>query len=112
MIILLWGGWNYPPHYECWCYGTSPNHPSQQAGHSSALMIARDGFMQLVPQPFDVINPRTVNWLEYQAKLGVLLQPSIGLLAFVNDVVIEDKRDGFGSSVVATQLFQHSDKQG
>ena len=87
-------------------------HSSQQVGHPSALMIARDGFMHLVPQPFYVINPRTVNRLEHQAKLGVLLQPSLGLLAFVNDVVIEDQRDGFGSSVVATQLFQHGDKQG
>ncbi len=33
-------------------------------------------------------------------------------LALVNDVVIEDQRDGFGSSVVATQLFLHGDKQG
>ena len=47
-------------------------------------MIARDGFMQLVPQPFYVINPRAVNWLEHQAELGVLLQPSLGLFAFVN----------------------------
>ena len=64
-----------------------------------------------MPQPFDVINPRAVNWLEHQAELGVLLQPSLGLFAFVNDVVIEDQCDGFGSSVVATQLFQHGDKQ-
>ena len=56
-----------------------------------------------MPQPFYVINPRAVNWLEYQAELGILLQPSLGLLAFVNDVVIEDQRDGFGASVVATQ---------
>ena len=87
-------------------------HSGQQVSHPSTLMIARDSFMQLVPQPFDVINPRTVNWLEHQAELGVLLQPSLGLFAFVNDVVIEDQRDGFGSSVVATQLFQHGDKQG
>ena len=58
-----------------------------------------------------MINPRAVNWLEHQAELGVLLQPSLGLFAFVNDVVIEDQCDGFGSSVVATQLFQHGDKQ-
>ncbi len=68
--------------------------------------------MQLVPQPFYVINPRTVNRLEYQTALGILLQPSRGLFAFVNDVVIEDQRDGFGSSVVAMQLFPHGDKQG
>ncbi len=52
-------------------------------------MIARDGFMQLVPQPFDVINPSAVNWLEYQAELRILLQPSLVLFAFMNDVVIE-----------------------
>ncbi|MNF50860.1 hypothetical protein D3C85_539630 [compost metagenome] len=54
----------------------------------------------------------TVNWLEYQTELGVLLQPSLGLFAFVNDLVIEDQRDSFGSSVVETQLFQHGDQQG
>ena len=58
-----------------------------------------------------MINPRAVNWLEYQAELGILLQPSLGLFAFVNDVVIEDKCDGFGSSVVVAQLFQHGNKQ-
>jgi hypothetical protein len=57
-----------------------------------------------VPQPFYVINLRTVNWLEYQAELGILLQPSLGLFAFMNDLVIEDQRDGFSSSVVVTQL--------
>lgn len=60
-----------------------------------------------MPQPFYLINPRAVNWLEHQAELGILLQPSLGLFAFVNDVVIEDQHDGFSSSVVATQLFQH-----
>jgi hypothetical protein len=30
----------------------------------------------------------------------------------MDDVVIEDQCDGFGSSVLATQLFQHGDKQG
>lgn len=65
-----------------------------------------------MPQPFYVINPRAVNWLEYQVELWVLLQPSLGLFAFMDDVVIEDQCDGFGSSVLATQLFQHGDKQG
>jgi hypothetical protein len=64
-----------------------------------------------VPQPFYVINPRAVDWLEYQTELGILLQPSLGLFAFVNDVVMEEQRDRFGSSVVVTQLFQHGDKQ-
>ncbi len=55
-----------------------------------------------------MINPRAVNWLEHQAELGILLQPSLGLFAFVNDVVIEDQRDGFGSSVVVAQLRRFS----
>jgi len=67
--------------------------------------------MQLVPQPFDVIDPRAVDGLEYQAELGVILQPPLSLLALVNDVVVEDLRDGVGSAVVITQLLQHGDKQ-
>lgn len=65
-----------------------------------------------MPQPFYVINPRAVDWLKYRAELGILLQPLLGLHALVNDVVIEDQRDGFGSSVVVAQLLQHGDKQG
>jgi len=45
------------------------------------------------------------NWLKYSTEPGILLQPSLGLFAFVNDVDIEDQRDGFASSVVATQFF-------
>ena len=41
-------------------------------------------------------------------ELGILLQPSLGLFAFVNDVVIEDQRDGFGSSVVVAPGREHT----
>lgn len=52
-----------------------------------------------------MINPRAVDGLQYQAELGGLFQLWFCLFAFVIDVIIEDLRDGFGSSVVVTQVF-------
>ena len=60
--------------------------------------------MQGMPQLFNLINPRTVDWLEQQNKLGILLQPCLCFLTLVNDVIIHDQRYRLRLSVCSSQV--------
>ncbi|KGT10429.1 peptide ABC transporter permease [Escherichia coli] len=43
--------------------------------------------MQRLPQPFDMIHPRRVNWLINHPELRVCFQPAQRFTAFVDDVL-------------------------
>lgn len=49
--------------------------------------------MKRLPQPFDMIHPRRVNWLIYHPELRVCFQPAQRFTAFVDDVVIDNERN-------------------
>ena len=53
-----------------------------------------------------MIDPWRVNRLVNYPELWVLLQPAQRFAAFVNDVVINDERDGFCPPVCGFQMFQ------
>ncbi|EMV49633.1 hypothetical protein EC2871950_5412 [Escherichia coli 2871950] len=43
--------------------------------------------MKRLPQPFDMIHPRPVNWLINHPELRVCFQPAQRFTAFVDDVL-------------------------
>lgn len=45
--------------------------------------------MKRLPQPFDMIHPRRVNWLINHPELQVCFQPAQRFTAFVDDIVID-----------------------
>ena len=45
--------------------------------------------MKRLPQPFDMIHPRRVNWLINHPELRVCFQPAQRFTAFVDDIVID-----------------------
>lgn len=48
--------------------------------------------MQRLPQPFDMIHPRRVNWLIIHPELRVCFQPAQRFTAFVDDVLFDNER--------------------
>lgn len=46
--------------------------------------------MKLLPEPFDVIEPRMVGRLEAEFELGVVRQPSLGQATFMDTEIIEN----------------------
>lgn len=67
----------------------------QQFPHICAPVIASYSFMERMPQLFNFIDPSTADWLEQQDKFGILLQPSLRLFAFIDNVIDHDQRDAF-----------------
>jgi hypothetical protein len=54
-------------------------------------MVTCHIIVQLLPELFDVIDPRLIGVLEQQLKLGVVTQPSGRQSAFMDAVVINDE---------------------
>ena len=40
-----------------------------------------------------------------------MLEPSYGLTALMNNVIVQDERDGFGLALMTLKLLQHGNKQ-
>ena len=62
-------------------------------------MITGNRFVQCMPELFDFINPWAIDRLKQQTEFRVLFQPQSRFSALMNDVVINNKRDGFGFAV-------------
>lgn len=77
----------------------------QQLPHRAALVISGYCLMKRQPQPFDMIDPRRVNRLINQPELWVGFQPAQRFTAFVDNVVIDNKRNRFCTSARRFQMF-------
>ena len=66
-------------------------------------MIPGDGFVQRMPQQLDFVVPRAVDRQKQELEFRVVLQPFLCDFTFVNDVVINNQRNGFGTSVASAQ---------
>ncbi|OKX69806.1 peptide ABC transporter permease [Escherichia coli] len=61
--------------------------------------------MKRLPQPFDMIHPRPVNWLINHPELRVCFQPAQRFTAFVDDVLFDNERNRLCPPVCRLQMF-------
>ncbi len=81
--MLSTGAWTYGIH--------KVTNFFQQLPHWAALLISDYCFIKHLPQPFNMTDPRRVNWLINHSELWICFLPAQRFTAFVDDVVIDNE---------------------
>lgn len=74
-------------------------------------MVARDVVMKLFPQLLDIVDPRLISGLKQYFELGIMFQPGLRQVRFMDDVIIGDENDFSGAAVSTLEMFQEVQEQ-
>ena len=77
-----------------------------QAFHGRVMMISSDRVVESFPQPFNFIDPWMIDGLKEQLELGVVRQPALCDVAFMNHEVLDDEHDASGAAISALDFEQ------
>ena len=77
-----------------------------QAFHSRVSVIASHRIVERFPQPLDLIHSRMIDGLKEQLELGVVGEPALCDVAFMNHEVVDDEHDASGAAISAFDFVQ------